>query len=922
MTRYLRRAGLLAALCVLSASSALAQFYNVQRNIWTGEHDHFCGNTWISNSITFNNAGSLIYTSSTFPTNTGPLFYTGQGSSGDYWWAMGVFDDGSDGAVINNTGTIQAIVSGYGSAQAIGIGSLQTLTITNSGTIDAQVLNNDGEAMGVWADSGGTTLVNNGTISARSQFSTVGVNVGNNIRIVNNGTIQSIADAGTQGISANQSFADGIGAGGGLDIPEYFENNGQIINICTSTTATNQARGEAQWANGPTVFKNTGFIYNASFSSKGQGAEGFYYGAQSKDLTFINSGTITNYFPGPGYALWIENDGDKGDIHLINSGTITSIGTSLLFLTGHWGPPSAGRTYYTNTGTYLGGQMRFYGTPATIYEAGQLHTTLFGLSDASYVHVMGLPTIDTPLACGGTDSTLEFNLIGTLQKVNGVTTSGTNLTALNLGQSGSIVVSGKTFNWSGAGSVSGIVNPAGYVPSPWQQQDIGSVGVAGGAVYCGGMFTVLASGTSIGGTADAFHYVYQTASNNCSISAPITMPQTTNPNAAAGVMIRDSLDAGAANAFIGLTATNTVTFQYRSSDGGGTGSNSVTVVGTMHWVKLAQSGSTLTGYYSVDGTNWTQLGSTTVSMGSTGYMGLAFCNNNNSSNGMGTFYGATCNGGLLVPSVPTGLTATAGVEQVALNWQASSNTASYNIGRSTVSGGPYTIVGSASGTNYTDRDLAGRTAYYYVATAVTPGSQSGNSAEVSATPAANVPSPWLAQDLGPVGVVGSESYTNGVFKVTGPGCDIDNSESYDVGTQDTCRFVYETNSGNCAIIARVTAVQNTDPEAKAGVMIRSGLNADAPNVFVGITPGKGVYLSSRLTSSAFGTTVNNVTNPAAPYWVSLVQNGTSFSGYYSADGNSWTLLGTATVSMTGTEYLERPSVRATTGAYARRLSTT
>ena len=731
----------------------------------------------------------------------------------------------------------------------------------------------------------------------------MGVNAGNNVHLVNNGTIQSIADAGTQGISANQSFADGIGTGSGLDIPEYFENNGQIINICTSTTATNQARAEVQWANGPTVFKNSGFIYNASFSPNGAGAQGFYYGAQSKDLTFINSGTITNYCPGDGYALWIENDGDKGDIHLINSGTITSIGTGLLFLTGHWGPPSVGRTYYTNTGTYLGGQMRFYGTPATIYEAGQVHTTLFGLSDNSYVHVMGLPTIDPTLECGGTNSTLEFNLIGTLQKVNGSTASGTNLTALNLGQSGNITVSGKTYNWSGVGSVSGMVNPAGCVPSPWKQQDIGSVGVAGGAVYCGGMFTVMGSGTNIGGASDAFHFVYQTASNNCSIIAPISVPQTSATNAQAGVMIRDSLNANAANVFIGLTATNTVTFQYRSSDGGTTSSNSVVVVNTAHWVKLAQNGSTLTGYYSVDGTNWTQLGSTTVSMGTANYMGVAFCNDNNSSNGMATFYGVTCTGVSLAPSVPAGLTATAGVEQVTLNWQASSNTASYNIGRSTVSGGPYTIVGSTSGTNYTDRDLAGRTTYYYVVTAVTPGSQSTNSAQVSATPAANVPSPWVAQDIGPVGRVGSESYTNGMFTVSGAGCDFDNAESYDVGTQDTCRFVYETNSGNCTIVARVTSVQNIDPESKAGVMIRSGLNADAANVFVGMTPGSGVYFSCRSTNSAFGTLVNNVTNLTVPCWVSLVQTGTSFSGYYSTDGNNWTQLGTTTVSMTGTEHL-------------------
>ena len=37
------------------------------------------------------------------------------------------------------------------------------------------------------------------------------------------------------------------------------------------------------------------------------------------------------------------------------------------------------------------------------------------------------------------------------------------------------------------------------------------------------------------------------------------------------------------------------------------------------------------------------------------------------------------------------------------------------------------------------------------------GAQSGNSAQASATPAANVPLPWLAQDIGAAGLEGNES---------------------------------------------------------------------------------------------------------------------------------------------------------------------
>jgi fibronectin type 3 domain-containing protein len=902
MKRSLRRAGLLAALCALSASSALAQYGTTRGPYWPGITDHFVGNTWISSSTTFNNSGSLIYSTSALATNTGALALTDVWMMGDYWWAADVLVKGSDGVTINNTGTIQSIVSGYGSAQAVGILSLQSgLVITNWGTIDAQVLNHDGWAAGVSTDSQSTTIVNNGTISARSKFLAQAINTQNRVQVVNNGTLEAICDAGTEGVTANRAKAHCFGLGG--NNPMYFENNGQIRCIGTSSTATNEVQLFTCWNNGPVVFKNTGLLYSENSSIEGH-SQTAYFGAQSYDLVLYNSGTITNVAPNHnGLTMWYENDGDRGNMILNNSGTITSPGSDLLFLTGHWGPPGFLHTFYTNSGTFSGGQIRLYGIPATIYESGQVHATLFGLSDASDVHVMGLPTIDPTLECGGINSTLEFNLIGTLQQVNGSSASGTNLSAFSLGQSGNIVVSEKTYRWSGAGSgVFGIVNPAGSVPVPWQQQDIGAVGVAGGAVYCGGMFTVLASGNNIGGTADAFHYMHQPASNNCSIMAPVTVPTTTT-NAQAGVMIRASLNANAANAFVGVTGINTVTFQYRSSDGGDTTSSSVAVTNTMYWVKLTQNGNTFTGYFSVDGTNWTQVGTTTIGMAAANYMGLAFCNKNNSSNGMGTFYGVTCTGAVLVPSAPAGVVATAGVEQVTLNWQASSNAASYNIGRSTVNGGPYATVGNTSGTNYTDRNLMGRTTYYYVVTAVTPGSQSANSAQVSATPSANVPSPWVAQDLGPVGVVGSESYTNGVFTVSGAGADIDNSQSYNVGVQDTCRFVYATNSGNCSIVARVTSVQNIDPESKGGVMIRSGLNSDAANVFIGMTPGIGVVMSCRSTNSANGTLVNNVTNLTAPYWVALVRNGTSFSGYYSADGNSWILVGTTTVSMTGTEYL-------------------
>jgi len=47
------------------------------------------------------------------------------------------------------------------------------------------------------------------------------------------------------------------------------------------------------------------------------------------------------------------------------------------------------------------------------------------------------------------------------------------------------------------------------LPSPWQNQDVGSTGLAGSASYSAGTFTVGGSGADIWGAADAFQYVYQ-----------------------------------------------------------------------------------------------------------------------------------------------------------------------------------------------------------------------------------------------------------------------------------------------------------------------------------------------------------------------------------------------------------------------------
>ncbi len=439
------------------------------------------------------------------------------------------------------------------------------------------------------------------------------------------------------------------------------------------------------------------------------------------------------------------------------------------------------------------------------------------------------------------------------------------------------------------------------LPATWAAQDIGTVGIVGSTTYTNtagtnGVFTVTASGADIWNAADEFRFAYDTNAGNCTIIARVSSEQSANPLAKAGVMIRSSLAANAPNAFVALTPGG-VNFQYRLTTGGGTSSNLVSGLTAPCWVELAQSGSTFTGYYSTDDTNWTQVGTATISMGSTVYSGLAFCNNGDTNLGTATFDNvSTPTWPIAPPPAPTGLTATPGVEQVTLTWQEGGYATNYTVQRALASGGSYSNLATVVGPRFVDTDVPGGTTYNYQVYAVNSAGPSTNSTPASAMPTANVFSPWLAQDVGAVNLPGLENFTNGAFTMYASGADIQ-------GTADAFRFIYvTTNSANFTVVARVVSVQASNVWSKAGVMIRDSLNPGAANAFIGVTPGNGVTWQYR-TSDGGGTTAMNTTGLSAPYWVMLVRNGNTFTAYRSPDGVTWTQQGTATITMSSTVYV-------------------
>lgn len=127
--------------------------------------------------------------------------------------------------------------------------------------------------------------------------------------------------------------------------------------------------------------------------------------------------------------------------------------------------------------------------------------------------------------------------------------------------------------------------------------------------------------------------------------------------------------------------------------------------------------------------------------------------------------------------------------------------------------------------------------------------------------------------------------TGDQFSLRGSGADIWDG-------RDEFSFVYTAMSGDGSIVAKVDDLQADHPWAKAGVMLRDGLEPDAPNVFLHISKDNGSVLQMRPRAGA--TTVNDAghdTTMPVGGWVRLTRTGATVVGELSRDGDSWSELG-------------------------------
>jgi regulation of enolase protein 1 (concanavalin A-like superfamily) len=168
-----------------------------------------------------------------------------------------------------------------------------------------------------------------------------------------------------------------------------------------------------------------------------------------------------------------------------------------------------------------------------------------------------------------------------------------------------------------------VTGAPGPLPAPWSSEDVGGPALAGDASETGGTFTIAAAGRDIWGSADQFHYVHQLLTGDGEIIARVQSLVPVQTWSKAGVMMRESLAPGSKHASMFATGYAGMAFQRRNSTDSTSVHTSGSAVNAPYWVRLVRRGDLFEAYEAPDGAAWRSVGTTSIPMLQTIYVGLA-----------------------------------------------------------------------------------------------------------------------------------------------------------------------------------------------------------------------------------------------------------------------------------------------------------
>jgi|GEM_PF-2529039 len=189
-------------------------------------------------------------------------------------------------------------------------------------------------------------------------------------------------------------------------------------------------------------------------------------------------------------------------------------------------------------------------------------------------------------------------------------------------------------DWSGTPSTYGAVIKAFYqhpqrstLPAPtvivcatgWNCNDVGASLLAGGQSLANGRWSLSGGGTDIWATRDGFHFVAQSLAGNGTLSAQIANLTAPSEWAKAGLMFRQSNSTNSAFYAAYLTTQHGIAIQYRTATNAqAIQATSLPTMTSTANIRIQRSGQTFSTQTSSDGTHWTTLPYSTVTLVTSG----------------------------------------------------------------------------------------------------------------------------------------------------------------------------------------------------------------------------------------------------------------------------------------------------------------
>jgi hypothetical protein len=273
-----------------------------------------------------------------------------------------------------------------------------------------------------------------------------------------------------------------------------------------------------------------------------------------------------------------------------------------------------------------------------------------------------------------------------------------------------------------------IEDPSATLDSPWSQTVLGTLTDSSPAVNAEGALgdaAIGGSGVAAVATSDQGRFIYQSRTGDGVLTVFVPAPVPAQADARFAVMVRDTLSSNSPMVAVvtaGDTANYGAKLVYRATASASAAATPSTNnnQSVPYWLRLTRAGNSFTAQSSADGTNWTLLGSSTLTnISSTANWGLFHCSEDlDPSTGLGDYQLATFEnisfGAPPVPAAPAGLSNyTFLPDRVMVYWTADSFAAGYRIERRTWTNSFVQIAGVPAQSFYNDYAIAAGGEYEY-----------------------------------------------------------------------------------------------------------------------------------------------------------------------------------------------------------------